>query len=73
MTGERDGKITDPAQPAVKAAAASRAKCPTCNRPNEAAFAPFCSRRCADVDLSRWMTGSYAIAGTPTDDEDAES
>jgi endogenous inhibitor of DNA gyrase (YacG/DUF329 family) len=33
---------------------------------------PFCSRRCADMDLSRWLTGSYAIPGKPDETEDEE-
>lgn len=41
--------------------------CPICNRPTEAAWRPFCSRRCADVDLGRWLTGGYAI---PARDDD---
>jgi endogenous inhibitor of DNA gyrase (YacG/DUF329 family) len=36
-------------------------KCPICGRPAEPAYRPFCSRRCADVDLSRWLRGAYAI------------
>ncbi|WP_416915576.1 MAG: DNA gyrase inhibitor YacG [Roseicyclus sp.] len=39
--------------------------CPICNRDTVPAYRPFCSRRCADVDLARWLTGSYAI---PSDD-----
>lgn len=35
--------------------------CPICHRPENAAYRPFCSRRCADVDLGRWVTGGYAI------------
>ena len=35
--------------------------CPICNRPTDAQYRPFCSRRCADVDLSRWLRGTYAI------------
>ena len=35
--------------------------CPICEKPTEPAYRPFCSRRCADVDLGRWMTGAYAI------------
>jgi endogenous inhibitor of DNA gyrase (YacG/DUF329 family) len=35
--------------------------CPMCNKPAEKAFRPFCSRRCADLDLGRWLNGSYAI------------
>ena len=33
-----------------------------------AEFRPFCSRRCADVDLGRWMTGAYAVPSTDPDD-----
>jgi endogenous inhibitor of DNA gyrase (YacG/DUF329 family) len=44
--------------------------CPICGRPTDAALRPFCTRRCADIDLAKWMTGSYAI---PSDDpEDAD-
>ena len=49
------------------------ATCPICKRhPPEAKYAPFCSSRCADVDLGRWFTGGYAIPvrdDEPTDDE----
>ena len=40
---------------------AARAKCPICDRPSDQHYRPFCSRRCADVDLSRWLGGAYAI------------
>jgi len=47
------------------------AECPICAKPGTAKFAPFCSRRCADLDLGRWLKGGYAIPGaeteTPTD------
>ena len=36
-------------------------KCPICSKPAVMAFKPFCSKRCADVDLNRWLTGSYVI------------
>jgi endogenous inhibitor of DNA gyrase (YacG/DUF329 family) len=40
----------------------------------EAAFKPFCSGRCADVDLGRWLTGGYAIPGGDVDaDEDGDA
>ena len=45
--------------------------CPICGRRREPRCAPFCSARCADVDLGRWLTGSYAIP-VPTRDEDAD-
>ncbi len=41
--------------------------CPICDRPTDARYRPFCSRRCADVDLGRWLTGHYAI---PAEDEE---
>ncbi|TCP60298.1 hypothetical protein EV663_11186 [Rhodovulum bhavnagarense] len=46
--------------------------CPICKKPTDAAYRPFCSRRCADIDLGRWLTGSYAVpADTPKDAEHA--
>jgi endogenous inhibitor of DNA gyrase (YacG/DUF329 family) len=47
--------------------------CPICGKPRDPQFAPFCSRRCADIDLGRWLKGSYAIPGKPAEDEDDES
>jgi uncharacterized protein len=35
--------------------------CPICHRDTDPKYRPFCSRRCADVDLGRWLTGAYAI------------
>jgi len=44
------------------------ALCPICKKnPSEPAFRPFCSKRCADVDLGRWLTGKYAL---PVEDGD---
>lgn len=36
-------------------------RCPICGKPTAPAVRPFCSNRCADVDLPRWLTGNYAI------------
>jgi len=36
-----------------------------CGKKMEREFRPFCSRRCADLDLARWLNGSYAIPGAP--------
>ena len=41
--------------------------CAICGKPVDAAYRPFCSRRCADVDLQRWLTGRYAV---PTEEPD---
>ena len=39
----------------------TRGKCPICGRPGVPDYRPFCSRRCADVDLARWLGCAYAI------------
>jgi endogenous inhibitor of DNA gyrase (YacG/DUF329 family) len=41
----------------------SRPRCPICGRPPVVGLLPFCSKRCADADLSRWLTGAYAVPG----------
>ena len=47
-----------------------RGKCPICGKPSERGLEPFCSKRCANIDLSRWLSGSYAIPGRPADEAD---
>ncbi|MEW9807830.1 DNA gyrase inhibitor YacG [Mesorhizobium sp. ZMM04-5] len=44
--------------------------CPECGRPSTRDAYPFCSARCKDVDLGRWLTGAYAIPVREEDDED---
>jgi endogenous inhibitor of DNA gyrase (YacG/DUF329 family) len=55
----------------------TRGKCPVCGKPSERATHPFCSKRCADIDLGRWLTGGYSIPGTdsnkPDDDDGGEN
>ncbi|HUK08028.1 MAG TPA: DNA gyrase inhibitor YacG [Stellaceae bacterium] len=45
--------------------------CPTCGKPVSERHRPFCSQRCATIDLARWLTGGYRV---PTDEtpEDSE-
>ena len=47
--------------------------CPICGKDSDPAYRPFCSRRCADVDLGRWLTGAYRVASDEADgsEEDA--
>ena len=54
-----DGKVT-PLRP--------KRPCPECGRPAARETYPFCSTRCKEVDLNRWLSGSYAIP--VRDDED---
>jgi endogenous inhibitor of DNA gyrase (YacG/DUF329 family) len=42
--------------------------CPICGRDTHPPYQPFCSKRCADVDLGRWLTGGYAIPVEPEDE-----
>jgi endogenous inhibitor of DNA gyrase (YacG/DUF329 family) len=49
---------------------APRQACPICGKETAAAFRPFCSKRCVDVDLNRWLSGVYAVPGTEDEEED---
>ena len=49
---------------------AAQKPCAICGKPQVEALKPFCSRRCADVDLHRWMVGVYAVPAVEDDDED---
>jgi endogenous inhibitor of DNA gyrase (YacG/DUF329 family) len=46
--------------------------CPICGKPAAEKTQPFCSPRCRDVDLHRWLAGSYAVPAVEEDDVDAE-
>jgi len=49
---------------------ATERACPICGKPGIAAFRPFCSARCQDVDLHRWLAGAYAIPAADEPDAD---
>jgi endogenous inhibitor of DNA gyrase (YacG/DUF329 family) len=51
----------------------SAKSCPICSKPELPAYRPFCSKRCADVDLHRWLSGRYAVPAVEADDEDEEA
>jgi len=42
--------------------------CPICMGETQVRFRPFCSKRCADLDLGRWLDGSYAVPSEDPDD-----
>jgi len=44
--------------------------CPICGKPSLASTKPFCSDRCRDVDLNRWLSGSYVIPARPDEDDE---
>ena len=45
-------------------------RCPICGKPAEEKFRPFCGKRCADVDLNRWLSGVYSVPVTDDEEED---
>jgi hypothetical protein len=55
----------------MSAPAERAATCAICGKPQAAEFRPFCSKRCADIDLGRWLKGNYVIPGRVTDEGDA--
>ena len=60
-----------PAAPTLTAMSTTSPKrCVICGKPEAEGLAPFCSRRCADVDLNRWLGGVYAIPGKEEEEED---
>ncbi|WP_460273921.1 DNA gyrase inhibitor YacG [Celeribacter sp. ULVN23_4] len=42
--------------------------CPICGGESVKAYRPFCSKRCADIDLAKWMNGSYAVPSMREED-----
>ena len=57
------------AAPRPKAAPAPK-PCPICGKPPVEAYTPFCGKRCADVDLHRWLGGTYAVPTNETEEGD---
>ena len=45
--------------------------CPICGKDTAAQYRPFCSKRCADIDLARWLNGSYVIPGDLAEESDS--
>ena len=64
------GAMSDESAPRLK-------PCPICGKLSAEQFRPFCSKRCTDVDLHRWLSGVYAVPVVeenerPEDAEDSE-
>ena len=59
--------------PAAGPGKATPKRCPICGKPAVERVRPFCSRRCADVDLNRWLSGVYAVPGKADEEEDGSA
>ena len=65
MSGKEPGGSAEPIR------LRPRRPCPICQKKSEQKYHPFCSARCADIDLHRWLGGAYAIpAAEPPDFEE---
>jgi uncharacterized protein len=62
--------VTVPVMVPVMADDKTRNACPICGEPADKQTRPFCSKRCAEVDLHRWFSGRYAIPVTADEEED---
>lgn len=66
--------MSRPADAAGAPTGAAAGACAVCGAPQQTRFKPFCSKRCADIDLGRWLNGVYAVpaveAGDPPGEDD---
>ena len=69
MSGKKDADKTGTDKPVRLR---PRAPCPICGKTSVQRYHPFCSVRCADIDLGRWLGGRYAIPASEADEEDEE-
>lgn len=44
--------------------------CPICKKDADPKYRPFCSKRCADIDLGKWLKGAYVIPGEALEEDD---
>ena len=73
MPPPSDSKPPTAAKPPATAKQAAKAKrCPICGQPATAAMHPFCSPRCRDVDLNRWLSGTYVIPARDDEPDDVD-
>ncbi|MCP5367133.1 MAG: DNA gyrase inhibitor YacG [Hyphomicrobiales bacterium] len=65
----------DPADkdPADKVVPLRGQRCPACGKPTAYGYRPFCSKRCADLDLGKWLSEDYRVATDEQPDQDDET
>ena len=61
--------VTEDPAPPGKPGPPRQRRCPICGKPPVERFRPFCSRRCADIDLGRWLNESYRIPSETSEEE----
>jgi len=61
-----------PDRPLPLRAVRTQAECPGCGKPADGKYRPFCSKRCADIDLGRWLKESYRVPSEQPPDDGEE-
>ena len=69
MSDIKQNQQSEPTKSVAKSTAKLLSKCPTCGAPADAEARPFCSSRCADVDLGNWFQGKYGIPAVDEADD----
>ena len=69
MSNIKQNQQSEPTEFVAKTKAKLLSKCPTCGAPADAKARPFCSSRCADIDLGNWFQGKYAIPAVDAADD----
>ena len=69
MSDTKQNQQPEPTKYLAKSAAKLLPKCPTCSAPADIKAHPFCSSRCAGVDLGNWFQGKYAIPAVDAADD----
>ena len=69
MSDIKQNQQSEPTKSEANSAAKLLSKCPTCGAPADAKARPFCSSRCADVDLGNWFQGKYGIPAVDAADD----
>ena len=69
MSDTKQNQQSELTKSVAKSGAKLLQKCPTCGAPADAKMRPFCSSRCADIDLGNWFQGKYAIPAVDAADD----
>ena len=69
MSDIKQNQQSEPTKSLAKSVAKPLSKCPTCGAPADVKARPFCSSRCADVDLGNWFRGEYGIPAVDAADD----
>jgi len=65
--------MRSPDRPVPLRAVRIAAECPVCRKPADEKYKPFCSKRCADIDLGRWLNENYTIPENAPDEDESET